>query len=174
MTFYYHKHVLVVSLLLGVVPLQVLSRTLQEDIVQLSQTSNSNQFTVILQKIKFKDIFNNETVKRTLSPKYKSEYLELIAGTDSLVEVIDVDSLMSQFHAKRNVTNMAFLEMVLENMDALIAVNFVDWSSYIINSDGGKISKAYTEKRGGNHSKKSRTTLKKVTKKVKKKCQKIT
>ena len=139
----YYKYVIVISLLLGVIPIQVLSRTLQEDISHLSQTTNTNQFTTILQQIKFKDIFNNETVKRSLSPKYKSDYLELIANTDNLVEVIDVDSLMSHFHAERNVTNMRFLRLVLENMDALIAVNHVDWSSYIINSEGGRNSQQY-------------------------------
>ena len=139
----YYKHFIMVSLVLGLIPMRVLSRTLQEDIEELSKTTDSGKFAGVLQRISFRDIFNNDTVKGTLSPEYKKEYLEMIARTIKLVEIIDVDSLMEDFHSARtktNVTNMVFLEMVLDNIDALKAVNLVEWSNFVMQNDGGKVS----------------------------------
>ena len=133
-----YKYVIVISLLLWIAPARVLSRTLQDDIAELSKTRDVTQFSNVLQKINFKDIFNNETVKESLAPKYKNEYLEMVANTGKLVEIIDVDSLMLHFHTKQNMTNMTFLKMVLKNIDALKAVNLVDWSTFIMQSNGGK------------------------------------
>ena len=134
----FFKYVMITSILLTIATSQVNTETLEESIKLLKQAKTIRNFTDKLKKINFQNIFKNETIKTLLSPRYSERYLEVMEKQNNIWEIINTENLMTQIRSKQNLTEENFLKMVLKNIDALKAVNLVDWSTFVMQSNGGK------------------------------------
>ena len=116
--------------------------TIDEIAGKLKTTKSLPEFNEELSKIDFSSVFQNKTIQTMVAPEYGQLYLMTLAKADNILQFIELPKARVDIQNGDGSVG-SFLKSILENIDVLKVVGLVDWSKFILRSNGGELAQFF-------------------------------
>jgi len=137
------KYIFITFFILAIPCFNANAITLEELAGKLKTAETLSEFTEEISKIDFAKVFLNKTTQAMVAPEYGKPYLMTLAKADNILDFVELPKARVDIQEGDGSFGSA-MKSVLENIDVLKVVDRVDWSKFILRSNGSKSSQLYT------------------------------